>query len=212
MMRKMVVCLAALAFAITGCSKIAEVSKVKEVIVKDIALEDQDMLIKKYVGSVAWTRVPMEDLTERENPGEPKKRIIPRDTKITIVDINFAYNGALIVDDPKGRRIVSGLNIERPLSVDKIEHKMNEILWFQGPMLRQVSYIRKWGKKVARAVRNHEVFIGMPAEAAEESWGIPDDKNFNEIAGRKEEQWIFKGAQRSRYIYLTDGKVTKWEE
>lgn len=211
-MKRLFVAIGVLAAVSTGCSGIKGVPNVKHVIIKDIPLEEQQMLLEKYRGRVAWTRGLLEDLTEREVPGEPKKRIIPRDTKIKIVDLNFAYNGAITVHDPKRRKIVHGLDIERPLSVEKIEDKLDEILWFKSPMLRHVDYIRMWGKRTARAVRNHEVFIGMPEEAALESWGIPTKINTNEIGGRREEQWVYKQPLRSKYIYISGGKVTKWEE
>jgi hypothetical protein len=210
-MKKLIVLIGILAVAVTGCSQVKKIN-VKNLVIKDVALEDQQMLLEKYVGEKAWTRVVLEDLTERETPGEPKKRIAPRDTKIEIVDLNFAYNGAVTVIDPRRRRIVHGLEIERPLTVEKFEAKMDDILWFQSPMLRHVAYIRKWGKKTARAVRNHEVFVGMPREAALESWGIPTKINKNEIGGKNEEQWVFKEPRKSRYIYIIGGKVTKWED
>ena len=196
----------------TGCSQIKGVSKVRGLIGKDIALEDQLMLLEKYKGRVAWTRVDLWDLTEREVPGERKKRVALRDTKIEIVDLNFAYNGAVTVHDRKRRKIAHGLDIERPLTVEKYEAKLDEILWFKSPMLRHVDYIRWWGKRTARAVRNHEVFIGMPREAAHESWGAPTIINTNPIGDKKEEQWVYKGALKSRYIYIVEGIVSKWEE
>lgn len=200
------------AFAVTGCSGVKGVDTVTNFISKDIALEDQDMLRAKYVGRTAWTRVVIEDLTERETPGEPKKKVAQRDTKVEIYDLNFAYNGAVTVIDERRRKIVHGLEIERPLTVGKIEEKMNETFWFDDPTIRHVQYIRKWDKRTARAVRNHEVFIGMPREAALESWGYPDKINRNEIGGKNEEQWVYKEQRKSRYVYIIDGKVTKWED
>lgn len=210
-MRKFLIAVMALSVVFTGCGKI-KTSRIKRAITKDIALEDQLMMLDKYVGTVAWTRVTLEDLTERETPGEPKKKIVPRDTKVTIVDLNFAYSGAVTVDDPKRRKIVTGLEIEGPLSVEKMEARLADIMWFKSPMLRHVDYIRMWGKRTARAVVNHEVFIGMPREAALESWGIPHKINTNEIGGKNEEQWVYKEPLKSRYIYVIDGKVSKWED
>ena len=59
---------------------------------------------------------------------------------------------------------------------------------------------------------NHEVFIGMPVDAALESWGIPTTVNVNEIGGKNEEQWVYKQPLKSRYVYVVGGKVTKWED
>ena len=211
-MNRVLLAIGVLAVAFTGCSKMKGATAVRQVIIKDIALENQLMLLDKYSGRVAWTRGSLEDLTERETPGEPKKKIVARDTKIEILDLNFAYNGAVTVVDSKRRKIVAGLEIERPLSVEKIESRLDELLWFKSPMLRHVDYIRKWGKRTARAVVNHEVFIGMPSEAAMESWGTPTKVNTNEIGGRNEEQWVYKELLKSRYVYIVEGKVSKWED
>ena len=201
--------LAALMVA-AGCSSLS-MEKIAPAVTMDVALEDQKALNEEFVDRKAWTRMPLEDLTERAEDGEPKKRIVPRDTKVEIVGLNFTYNGAVIVLDKKNRKISHGLEIERPLTVAKYQERLNTIFWFDDPMMRQVSHIRLWGKKTARAVAAHEVFIGMPAEAALESWGVPTKVNKTEIGGGTEEQWVYKEARRSRYIYIKDGKVTKYE-
>jgi hypothetical protein len=198
------------AVGVTGCSG---VKKVGSVVIKDIALEDQLALQEKYTGEHAWTRAVLEDLTEQvETPGEPKKKIILRDTRITIVELIFVYNGAVTVDDPTGKRISVALDIERPLSPEKIETRLDEIFWFKDPTLRHVDYIRKWGKDTALSVINHEVFAGMPADAAMEAWGTPDEIRVSEIGSEKEEQWVYKEAKRSKYVYVVNGKVGRWEQ
>ena len=187
-------------------------SSVKNVVVKDIALEDQIALLEKYQGRHAWTRGRIEDLTERVTGNEPRKNVIPRDTKVTVVDINFAYNGAVTVDDPKGKRVVKGLDCERPLTPAAIEKRLSDIFWFEDPTLRHVDYIRKWGKKTARSVMNHEVFPGMPAEAAMESWGIPDEIVESDLGGEKEARWKYKEGKRTKYIFVISGVVGRFEE
>ncbi|MCZ6766783.1 MAG: hypothetical protein O7D32_07605 [bacterium] len=187
---------------------------------KDLDLGEQARLKDLYVGRHAWTRGTIDDLTEREVPGEPKKKIVPRDTKVEIFDLTFSYTGAVTVIDkgtyggniPKRRKITHGLHIERPMTVDKVETKLAQIFWFKDPTLRQIDYIRDWGKKTARAVVNHEVFIGMPAEAALESWGIPTSIRTFDIGGNREEQWAYKETQRTKYLYIVQGKVAKQEE
>jgi hypothetical protein len=198
------------AVGVSGCSG---VKKVGSVVVKDIALEDQLALQEKYKGEHAWTRAVLEDLTERvETPGEPKKKIILRDVKVTIIELIFVYNGAVTLDDPNGKRISVALDIERPLTPEKIELRLDEIFWFKDPTLRHVDYIRQWGKKTALAVINHEVFAGMPADAAMEAWGAPDEIRVSEIGTEKEEQWVYKEARRSKYVYVINGRVGRWEE
>lgn len=210
-MKRAVLAIGVLAVFLSGCGKL-KTEHVTKVIVKDLPLQDQEKMLDEYVGRSAWTRMPLDDLTERETAGEPKKKIIPIDTRIKIVDLNFAFSGAVMVEDPKRRRIVIGLDVERPLSIEKIEARLADMMWFQSPMLRHVDYIRMWGTKTARAVVNHEVFIGMSKEAVLESWGIPTTVNTNEIGDKKEEQWVYKLPLKSKYVYIIDEKVSKWED
>ncbi len=198
---KRVMILACLAMAVVGCSK------AKQVFVKDMPIEDQMSVHEDYRDRSAWTRQVIEDIGEGGS--------IDRDTKVKIVDVNMAYGGAVLVKTPNNKtRIKYDLDIERPLTKQKIDARLDEIFWYEDPVLRQVAYIRKWGKKTARAIAAHEIIIGMPAEAAIESWGHPADVNVNEIGGKKNEQWIYPDAKqkRNKYIYVIDGKVTKVED
>jgi hypothetical protein len=205
---------AAVALSGVGCSKVKSVNQVKSLVVKEIALEDQLVLSEKYKGRSAWTRGMLEDLAERvDSPTEPKKKVIPRDTKVTIIDLNLVYSGAVTVDDPKGKRVVVALNCERPLTTEIIETRLGRVFWFDDPTIRHVDYIRKWGKKTARSVVNHEVFAGMPAEAAQESWGIPDEITVSgEVASEREERWSYKEGKRVKKIFIIGGVVGRWEE
>jgi hypothetical protein len=180
-------------------------SKVKRQVSKDISLDQQKDLLEYYVNRSAWTRVVLEDLGEGGS--------IPRDSKIKILDLDMHFSGSVKVETmKKNKRIVHGLDIVEPLSPEKIHSAMDDIFWFKDPTLRQVDYIRKWGKKTARAIIAHEVFVGMPADAAQESWGVPAKMNVNEVGGKKNEQWVYPVGKRSKYVYIIDGKVSKWED
>jgi hypothetical protein len=180
-------------------------TKVKRQVSKDIPLDVQEKLLEYYKNRSAWSRVVLEDLGEGGS--------IPRDTKVKIIDLDMHFTGAVTVETIKrDKRIVHGLDIERPLTEEKIHTAMDDIFWFKDPILRQVDYIRKWGKKTAKAIMAHEVFVGMNAEAAEESWGVAAKKNVNEIGDKREEQWVYPVGKRSKYIYIIDGKVSKWED
>lgn len=180
-------------------------AKVKRQVSKDIPLDAQNSLLEYYTDRVAWTRIVLEDLGEGGS--------IPRDTKVKITNLDMHFTGSVSVETmKKNKRIVHGLGIERPLSEDKINVTMDDIFWFKDPTLRQVDYIRKWGKRTARAIVAHEVFVGMTAEAALESWGVPAKVNANEVGGKKNEQWVYPVGKRSKYIYIIDGKVSKWED
>lgn len=198
-MKRLLLILPLLLLVVFSCSK------VKRQLSKDIPLDQQTELLEYYKNRVAWSRVVLEDLGEGGS--------IPRDTKVKIIDLDMHFSGAVTVETmKKDKRIVHGLEIEQPLSEEKIHTAMDDIFWFKDPVLRQVDYIRKWGKKTARAIMAHEVFVGMPAEAAEESWGVPANRNVNEIGETREEQWVYPVGKRSKYIYVRDGKVYKWED
>ena len=180
-------------------------SQVKTQVVKDLPIEDQNTVLDEYKDRSAWTRTILDDVGDGGS--------IQRDVKVKILDVNMRFQGAVTVQTVKKRKkIVYSLDIERPLTVEKINARMEDIFWFKDPVLRQVDYIRQWGKKTAQAIRDHEVFVGMVAPAAEESWGVPEKKNVNEVGGKKNEQWVYPEGKRSKYIYIIDGKVSKWED
>lgn len=177
----------------------------KKVVVKDIPLEEQQEVMTEYKNRSAWTRGVLEDIGEGGS--------IPRDTKVSIYDVAMHYHGSVTVKTLKrGNTLTHALDLERPLTKAKIDAKMDRLFWFVDPTMRQVAYIRKWGKKTARAIVAHEVFIGMSAEAAVESWGHPAKTNLDDVSGKKHEQWIYPIGKRSRYIYIIDDKVTKWDD
>jgi hypothetical protein len=191
----------ALGVAVVGCSS------VKKVVVKDIPLEEQKSVLEEYKDRYVWTRVVLQDLGEGGS--------LPRDVKVKIVDVGMVYGGTVTVATlQKKNRIVQGLEIKEPLTREKIDAALAEFFWFEDPTLRHVAYIRKYGKKIASAIMDHDMFVGMPAEAALQSWGTPARKVANEINGVMNEQWIYPtGApSKNRYVYLSDGKVIKWDE
>jgi len=184
---------------------LAACTTVKKVIVKDVALQDQETILKEYKDRYAWTRGVLEDVGEGGS--------VPRDTKVKIFDVNMVLTGSVTVETlGKRDHIVQALDIERPLTPEKIRARMDQLFWFDDPVLRQVAYIRKWGKKTAQAIVDHEVFVGMSAEAALESWGVPASKNVNEIGGKVNEQWVYPAGKRNKYIYIIEDKVSKWED
>ncbi len=191
----------ALAVAATGCSS------VKKVVVKDIPLEVQKSILDEYKERIVWTRVVIQDMGEGGS--------IPRDQKVKIVDVGMYMQGSVTIQTLKKKnRVRQGLELERPLTKEKIDAALAELFWFDDPVLRHVAYIRKYGKKTARAIMEHEVFVGMPAEAAMESWGTPAKRNTSDIGGSVNEQWVYPTGQanKSRYIYIIAGKVSRWDE
>jgi hypothetical protein len=80
--------------------------------------------------------------------------------------------------------------------------------------MRHVTFIRKYGKKTAQAIMEHQVFAGMSAEAAIDSWGPPISKQVNERDGVVNERWIYPTdtPKKTRALDLKDGKVSRWDE
>lgn len=200
MIKRIVLMAIAASLVFSGCNIIQKV-------VKDIPVEQMDELKAKYEGRVAWTRSLLIDLGP--------EGIIDRDTKVKIISLDLHWNGAVMVEAPDRRRIRHGLNIARPLTKEKVEEKLNELFWFKKPEYRYRMNLRKYGKRTAKAIYNHELFKGMKKEAALESWGFPDEVKKMDVAGRKEEQWIYKDPRqpnKKRYVYIINGLVDKWED
>jgi hypothetical protein len=197
--RSIIFALVAIA-ALAGCNIVNKV-------VKDIPVEEMDALKSEYMGKTAWTRALLIDLGP--------EGIIDRDVKIKIVGLDLHWNGAVTVEGPDRRRIRHGLDLERPLTKVAVEDKLNRFFWFRNPDYRYRMNLRKYGKRTAKAIYNHELFKGMTREAALESWGFPDEMNSTDVGGDVQEQWIYRDPRqkgKKRYIYITSSAVDTWEE
>ena len=200
-LKKLIVLLLAAVVAVAACGS------VKNVVVKDIPLQEQDQVLAKYKDRVVWTRVTIQDLGDGGS--------VPRDEKVSIVDVAMHYKGSVTIQTLKRKnRIVQGLELDRPLTPEKIDAKMAELFWFDDPTIRHVNFIRKYGKKTAQAIMDHQVFAGMTADAAMDSWGPPISKQVNELQGVKNERWTYpvEGAKKTKTLDLKDGKVFRFDE
>ena len=176
-MRRVILLFVATAVAV-GCSS------VKKAVVKDIPLQDQEAVLAKYKDRQVWTRVTINDLGDGGS--------IPRDEEVTVVDVAMHYKGSVTVQTMKKKnRIVQGLEIERPLNPEKIDVRMKELFWFDDPTIRHVNFIRKYGKKTAQAIMDHQLVKDMTAEAAMDSWGPPVTKEVNEQGGKVYAKWVY---------------------
>lgn len=189
-------------------------SSVKHVVVKDIPLQDQEQVMDKYKDRNVWTRVTIHDMGDGGS--------IPRDEEVKIVDVAMHYKGSVTVATLKRKnKIVQGLEIGSPLTPAKIDAKLAELFWFDDPTIRHVKFIRKYGKKTAQAIMDHQLFVGMTAEAAIDSWGPPTSKQTNEIQGVVNERWVYPtdNAKKTKTLDLQgDAKskgallVKRWDE
>ena len=205
-MKKLILALVAATVAVAACST------VQKVVVKDLPLQEQEAVLAKYKDRTVWTRVTINDLGDGGS--------IPRDEKVTIVDVAMHYKGSVTVQTLKKKnRIVQGLEIERPLNPEKIDARMAELFWFDDPTLRHVKFIRKYGKKTAQAIMEHQLFKDMTAEAAMDSWGPPISKEVNEQGGKVYAKWVYpaEGAKKTKNVNLEgtkpeDLRVVRWDE
>lgn len=189
-----------IALVLTGCNIVNKV-------VKDIPIQEMDKLNETYVGREAWTRALLVDLGP--------EGVIDRDTKVTIISLDMHWTGSVTVEGPNRRRITHGFGLERPLTMQAFEEKLNKYFWFTQPTYRYRMNLRKYGKKTARAIFDHQLFKGMKREAALESWGYPDEMKSIDLSGALQEQWIYKDVRqktKKRYIYIIDAQVDNWEE
>jgi hypothetical protein len=174
---------------------------------KDIPIEDSDALDEEFVGRTAWTRALLVDIKQTG--------VIDRGTQVEIVELDLHWGTAVGVRGPNKRKYRHALNLERPVSADDYRAAMDKLFWFDKPDKRYRMNLREYGKRTARAIRDNELFKGMPREAAIESWGWPDEMLSNDIGNVLSEQWIYKDPRqrtKKRYIWLIDGLVDKWEE
>ena len=176
-------------------------------VVKDIPIQEMDKLSETYVGREGWTRSLLVDLGP--------EGVIDRDIKVKIISLDTHWTGSVMVEGPNRHRLTHGLGLERPLTMQAVEEKLNKLFWFTKPEYRYRMNLRKYGKKTAKSIFEHQLFKGMKREAALESWGYPDELKSVDLSGKLEEQWIYKDIRqktKKRYVYIIDGFVDTWEE
>jgi hypothetical protein len=200
MVRRYLVPALCFVFILSGCNLVKRV-------MKDIPVQQQDQLDDQYIGKEAWTRSLLIDLGP--------EGVIDRDVKVKIISLDLHWTGSVMVEAPNRHRITHGLGLERPLTMQAVQEKMDRLFWFGTPEYRYRMNLRKFGKKTSKAVFDHQVFKGMKREAALESWGFPDEMKSTDIGGKLEEQWIYKDVRqktKKRYVFIVEGQVDNWEE
>lgn len=72
---------------------------------------------------------------------------------------------------------------------------------------KRAAFIRSlgWPSRLAEAVIERRVVVGMNAGMVRAAWGDPVDVNTTVTAAGRHEQWVYG---RGRYVYLDDGAVT----
>lgn len=69
---------------------------------------------------------------------------------------------------------------------------------------RRRGLISAYGEEVGLRLINRQVWIGMTARQARESWGLPNKVNRTITAGVTHEQWVY---DNENYLYFVDGRL-----
>jgi hypothetical protein len=184
----------------------AACSSVKSVVSQDLPLQTQQEILDEYQDRYVWARVILQDLGEGGT--------IPRDEKVRIVDVGMIKRGDVTVETLKKKnRIVQGLNLDE-LTKATIDSAMAEFFWFDDPTLRQVRFIREYGKETAKLIMNHQLVAGMTPAAALDSWGKPAKTSTSERNGVVQERWTYPSQVlgKSKNIDFENGKIKRWDE
>lgn len=68
---------------------------------------------------------------------------------------------------------------------------------------------KKLSKKVANAIENQQVVLGMTSDQAIASWGEPSSVNRTAGSWGMHEQWVYGD---KTYLYFKNGKLTSWQD
>jgi len=169
----------------------------------DIPVNYQSLLQEKYVGKPAWTRLTLQD--------EKKNVKIEQDQEVQIVGLGMQRNGSVTVLSKQGhKRVVFPFHLPRPLTLEIYEKTLLDYLWLESPEARFEANKKKYGTRIAEAIRDHKVVKDMAQYVAYLSWGAPKDTERPE--GSPVERWKYDSANLpgARIDFLA-GKVAKFE-
>jgi hypothetical protein len=174
---------------------------------RTLPLEEQNELIEDYENRTAWARSTLLDLK-----GAGK---IERDSKVEIVSLGLHLHGSLVLEGPRRKRIVFGLDLPREFTSEQFEEKVHQVLWFDPPDQRYEEHLERWGRRTAQAIKNHEVFKGMDREAALYSLGYPAEISTLETSAGLQEHWSYRELQDGRVekfeVVIVNDRVNYWE-
>lgn len=82
----------------------------------------------------------------------------------------------------------------------------------QAKQWRSVITRQAHDEKVAAAIAEQQIFIGMTADEARQSWGAPNKINTSIGSYGRHEQWVYdRGRSRAQYVYVENGVVTSMQ-
>lgn len=72
------------------------------------------------------------------------------------------------------------------------------------------SYQKNYNFEENLAIRNKEIYVGMPKQAVIESWGRPLRVDIAGNPEKENERWLFYERGKTKYVFFEDGKVEGW--
>ena len=169
----------------------------------DIPVQYHSILMQKYVGKHAWTRLTVQH--------EKKNVKIEQDQEVQIVALGMQRNGSVTLLSKVGhKRVVFPFRLPRPLTLEIFEKTLLDYLWLDSPQVRFDKNKEKYGTRYAEAIRDHKVLKDMPQYAAYLSWGAATRVEYPE--GTSVERWHFDTANLAgARVDFKDKKVAQFE-
>lgn len=167
----------------------------------DIPMEYHNVLIEKYVGKHAWTRLTVQH--------EKKNVKIEQDQEVLVTELGLHRTGSVTVETLDGKsRVVYPFNLSRPLTLEYYERALLDAFWFESPEARYAANKEKYGTRIADAIRDHKILPDMPMVVAYLAWGPPN--KIVPIKRGTDETWQYNTPNlKKAQIDFRGGKVAK---
>lgn len=146
----------------------------------------------------------------RQEPN-PFSTILATIPKGTAIGIRYDPDSDFLIGEYKGQiGYLNALYFESiPEEISSLITKRNRRKVASRDSDKIGALTNKWGGANAIRIFVKEVWIGMTAEMALESWGRPKDISRTTNSFGVHEQWVYPD---NKYLYFTDGILTSWQD
>lgn len=131
-------------------------------------------------GKNVWLKYPVNDM--------------PGLTKVIIEKIEYAFDTTSFTFDSEDYE-----SYTQKLTLDELLDRV---------YIKLPKIFSKLSRRVATAIENEKVIIGMTTSEALASWGKPSDINRTAGSWGTHEQWVYGN---KTYLYFKNGKLTSWQ-
>ncbi|MFO7155258.1 MAG: hypothetical protein DIU72_001395 [Pseudomonadota bacterium] len=153
------------------------------------------------------------------DPGEPEA-IVPVGTRVRVVKIEFPTSFVVARRDPFLPRFYPWVYLEvegrprNPAPILLLRRELRSQAEVVEDLERYLSpddlrpRLRSLPEEVLEAINEKRLVEGMPAEAVEMAWGIPEQKRFSPSPEGRVEEWIWPFERRRARI--VGGRLVSW--